>query len=213
MLSAHSHAAPRRIWNKDHLVGPKLALKPQQVWSVRFHLKREGRTRDLALFDLARADPRRPAATVLSALRSAPAHDPAYLPVLQARAAALRRGAVVDVPAAWLGRPATWCLPEALLRRMPGDCGAEDQAGGGDHAGRARCSAAALSGRAHVETGGVAVSVVNVRCWWKADIPPGPPPMSGDGGKCLWFSWPCGSAAHWPGRSRHTKVAPMSRAL
>ena len=53
MLSAHSHAAPRRIWNKDHLVGPKLALKPQQVWSVRFHLKREGRTRDLALFDLA----------------------------------------------------------------------------------------------------------------------------------------------------------------
>jgi len=53
MLSTRSDAAPYRAWNKDHLVGPKLALKPQQVWSVRFHLMREGRTRDLALFDLA----------------------------------------------------------------------------------------------------------------------------------------------------------------
>ena len=53
MLSAHSHAEPRRTWNRDHLVGPKLALKPQQVWSVRFHLKREVRIRDLALFDVA----------------------------------------------------------------------------------------------------------------------------------------------------------------
>jgi integrase len=53
MLSTRSDAAPYRAWNKDHLVGPKLALKPQQVWSVRFHLKREGRTRDLALLDLA----------------------------------------------------------------------------------------------------------------------------------------------------------------
>jgi integrase len=40
-------------WNKGCLIGPKLALKPRQVWSVRFHLKREGRVRDLALFDLA----------------------------------------------------------------------------------------------------------------------------------------------------------------
>ena len=67
MLSTRSDAAPYRAWNKDHLVGPKLALKPQQVWSVRFHLMREGRTRDLALFDLAidsktaRLRPRSPA--------------------------------------------------------------------------------------------------------------------------------------------------------
>ena len=40
-------------WNKGCLIGPKLALKPRQVWSVRFHLKREGRVRDLALFDWA----------------------------------------------------------------------------------------------------------------------------------------------------------------
>jgi hypothetical protein len=53
MPTAYSHASPRRVWNKDHLIGPKLALKPQQVWSVRVQLKREGRTRDLALFDLA----------------------------------------------------------------------------------------------------------------------------------------------------------------
>ncbi len=53
MLLTRSDAAPYRAWNKDHLVGPKLALKRQQVWSVRFDLKREGRTRDLALFDLA----------------------------------------------------------------------------------------------------------------------------------------------------------------
>ena len=31
MLSTRSDAAPYRAWNKDHLVGPKLALKPQQV--------------------------------------------------------------------------------------------------------------------------------------------------------------------------------------
>lgn len=42
-----------RAWNKGLLVGSKLALKPKQVWAVRFHLKREGRLRDLALFDLA----------------------------------------------------------------------------------------------------------------------------------------------------------------
>lgn len=55
MLSAtHSQArASGRPWNKGSLIGPKLALKPRQVWSVRFHLKREGQVRDLALFDLA----------------------------------------------------------------------------------------------------------------------------------------------------------------
>ncbi len=54
MLSAvYPYPAQRRPWNKGRLVGPKLALKPRQVWSVRFHLKREGRVRDLALFDLA----------------------------------------------------------------------------------------------------------------------------------------------------------------
>lgn len=53
LSSALPCAAAGRPWNKGCMVGPKLALKPRQVWAVRFHLKREGRTRDLALFDLA----------------------------------------------------------------------------------------------------------------------------------------------------------------
>jgi site-specific recombinase XerC len=35
------------------MVGAKHALKPQQVWAIRFWLEREGRLRDRALFDLA----------------------------------------------------------------------------------------------------------------------------------------------------------------
>ena len=50
MLAATLSRIP---WNKGRLVGPKLALKPKEVWSVRFHLKREKQLRDLALFDLA----------------------------------------------------------------------------------------------------------------------------------------------------------------
>lgn len=33
--------------------GAKRPVKPQQVWAIRFWLKREGRVRDRALFDLA----------------------------------------------------------------------------------------------------------------------------------------------------------------
>ena len=40
-------------WNKGAFVGPKPPLKPKQVWSIRLNLQREGRLRDLALFDLA----------------------------------------------------------------------------------------------------------------------------------------------------------------
>jgi len=43
----------RRPWNAGRIVGAKRALKPQQVWAVRFWLDREGRPRDRALFDLA----------------------------------------------------------------------------------------------------------------------------------------------------------------
>lgn len=40
-------------WNKGAFVGRKPPLKPKQVWSIRLTLQREGRIRDLALFDLA----------------------------------------------------------------------------------------------------------------------------------------------------------------
>ena len=43
----------RRPWNAGKIVGAKRALKPQQVWAIRFWLDRERRLRDRALFDLA----------------------------------------------------------------------------------------------------------------------------------------------------------------
>jgi hypothetical protein len=43
----------RRTWNAGRKVGPKRALKPRQIWAIRFFLDREGRLRDRALFDLA----------------------------------------------------------------------------------------------------------------------------------------------------------------
>jgi site-specific recombinase XerC len=43
----------RRAWNAGRKLGAKRALKPQQVWAIRFWLDRERRPRDRALFDLA----------------------------------------------------------------------------------------------------------------------------------------------------------------
>src|SRR3954454_14245813 len=43
----------RRPWNAARMVGAKRALKPQQVWAIRFWLDRERRPRDRAVFDLA----------------------------------------------------------------------------------------------------------------------------------------------------------------
>ena len=46
-------AKDRRPWNAGRMVGAKRALKPQQVWAIRFWLDRERRLRDRAMFDLA----------------------------------------------------------------------------------------------------------------------------------------------------------------
>ncbi|RWP30707.1 tyrosine-type recombinase/integrase [Mesorhizobium sp.] len=43
----------RRAWNAGRKVGAKRALKPRQVWAVRFFLDQHRRVRDRALFDLA----------------------------------------------------------------------------------------------------------------------------------------------------------------
>jgi hypothetical protein len=43
----------QRAWNAGRKLGAKPALKPQQVWAIRFWLDREQRLRDRALFDLA----------------------------------------------------------------------------------------------------------------------------------------------------------------
>ena len=47
------HGRPVVPWNKGRFIGPKPPLKPKQVWAIRLHLQREGRLRDLAMFDLA----------------------------------------------------------------------------------------------------------------------------------------------------------------
>src|SRR4029453_7190741 len=47
-------AAPRRTpWNKGKLIGAKPPLRSKHVWSSRTRLHVEGRTRDLAMFNLA----------------------------------------------------------------------------------------------------------------------------------------------------------------
>jgi integrase len=43
----------RLPWNKGKLIGAKPPLRPSQVWSIRAKLQIAGRTRDLAMFNLA----------------------------------------------------------------------------------------------------------------------------------------------------------------
>jgi integrase len=46
--------APKRVpWNNGKLTGAKPPLRPKHVWSIRTKLQIEGRTRDLAMFNLA----------------------------------------------------------------------------------------------------------------------------------------------------------------
>src|SRR3989442_14241010 len=44
---------PRMPWNKGKLIGARPPLRPKHVWSIRTRLMIEGRTRDLAMFNLA----------------------------------------------------------------------------------------------------------------------------------------------------------------
>src|SRR5712692_5075908 len=46
-------ASKRMPWNKGKLTGAKPPLRPKHVWSIRTRLQVEGRTRDLAMFNLA----------------------------------------------------------------------------------------------------------------------------------------------------------------
>ena len=46
-------AGPTRPTNKGKLTGAKPPLEPNHVWAIRTRLQIAGRTRDLALFDLA----------------------------------------------------------------------------------------------------------------------------------------------------------------
>ena len=46
-------ATKRQVWNAGRTVGAKRALKPKQMWEIRFYLNQRRRLRDRALFDLA----------------------------------------------------------------------------------------------------------------------------------------------------------------
>src|SRR5438105_4593919 len=56
-MQDHETAAPtapkRTLWNKGKLTGAKPPLRPKHVWSIRTRLQIDGRTRDLAMFNLA----------------------------------------------------------------------------------------------------------------------------------------------------------------
>jgi len=47
-----SRGGARPPWNKGKLIGAKPPLRPKHVWSIRTRLMVEGRTRDLAMFNL-----------------------------------------------------------------------------------------------------------------------------------------------------------------
>src|SRR2546428_12705266 len=47
------YASKRTPWNKGKLIGAKPPLRPKHDWSIRTKLQVEGRTRDLAMFNLA----------------------------------------------------------------------------------------------------------------------------------------------------------------
>ena len=51
--SSLSLSSRRTPWNKGMLIGAKRPLRPNQVWSIRTRLMVEGRTRELAMFNLA----------------------------------------------------------------------------------------------------------------------------------------------------------------
>jgi integrase len=46
-------ATKRPVWNAGRTVVSKRALKPEQVWEIRYHLNQRRHLRDRALFDLA----------------------------------------------------------------------------------------------------------------------------------------------------------------
>ena len=52
-MTDNSKQSGRIPWNKGRLIGPKPPLSPKHVWSIRTRLQLTGKSRDLALFNLA----------------------------------------------------------------------------------------------------------------------------------------------------------------
>ncbi|MGQ2940967.1 MAG: tyrosine-type recombinase/integrase [Blastomonas fulva] len=53
MTEHQTVATKHQVWNAGRTVGAKRALKPKQIWQIRFYLNQNRRLRDRALFDLA----------------------------------------------------------------------------------------------------------------------------------------------------------------
>jgi integrase len=53
MTLESSATAKARAWNSGRIVGPKPPLQAKHVWAIRSHLQIAGKTRDLAVFNLA----------------------------------------------------------------------------------------------------------------------------------------------------------------
>lgn len=51
-MGTADNAVHREPWNKGKLVGQKAPFKLKDIWALRFRLQREGRVRELALFNL-----------------------------------------------------------------------------------------------------------------------------------------------------------------
>ena len=51
-MGTAGNAAPRPPWNKGKIVGQKAPLKLKDPWALRVRLQMDGRTRELALFNL-----------------------------------------------------------------------------------------------------------------------------------------------------------------
>ena len=66
-MQTHATGAAGRaaspVWNHGYKIGPKRALKPKEVWAIRFELGGRPNPRDRALFDLAIDEPSCAAAT------------------------------------------------------------------------------------------------------------------------------------------------------
>src|SRR5215470_13954041 len=53
LINPTAQPSRREPWNKGKLIGAKPPLRPKHVWSIRTKLQMTGRTRDLAMFNLA----------------------------------------------------------------------------------------------------------------------------------------------------------------
>jgi hypothetical protein len=52
--SNDAHSQTSKVpWNKEKIIGARLPLQTKHVWSIRPKLQMDGKTRDLALFNLA----------------------------------------------------------------------------------------------------------------------------------------------------------------